>query len=122
MTISAVARRREERARLIAAVAEWAEALADRLPGLRAAVVIGSVARGDFNRWSDTDVLVIAEHLSPEWRERNTAIGSTPPGVQVIAWTPADFAARSQRGDPIAVEAAGPGVAVWGALPSALEQ
>ena len=118
MNVSAVARRRAERTRLIEVVAEWARALADRLPDFRAAVVIGSVARGDFNQWSDTDVLVVAEQLPGEWRERDAAIGSTPPGVQVIAWTSAEFGKRLQRGDPIAVEAVGAGVVVWGALPS----
>jgi uncharacterized protein len=118
VTVSAVARRRAERARLIATVEEWAGALVDRLPGVDAVVVFGSVARGDFNRWSDIDVLVVAEQLPGDWREHDAAIGSTPPGVQVIAWTPDEYAARSQRGDPIAVEAAGDGVVVWGALPS----
>jgi predicted nucleotidyltransferase len=117
VTVSAVARRRAERAQLIAAVARWANALSNRLAGLHGVVVVGSVARGDFNRWSDTDVLVVADRLPDDWLPRSEAVGSAPAGIQVIAWTPEEYANRARRRDPIAMEAVGPGVVVWGALP-----
>jgi hypothetical protein len=103
---------------LIATVEEWAAARVNRLAGIDAVVVVGSVVRGDFNQWSDTDVLVVAQQLPAERRQRDLAIGSTPPGVQVIAWTHAELDVQSQRGDPIAVEAVGDVVVMWRVLPA----
>lgn len=117
MTVSAVARRRAERAALLEQAERWAQALARRLPSLRAAVVVGSVARGDFNRWSDLDVLVIADDLPGRWLDRCDRMAPVPPGLQAIAWTPAELAARRRRRDPITVEAETIGMVVWGELP-----
>lgn len=116
MTVSAIARRRSERAERIELAARWADTLRQRLTGLRVVVVVGSVARGDFNRWSDIDVLVVADPLPDRWLDRCDAIGSQPAGIQTIAWTFDEYSKRTERGDPIAVEASTDGVVVWGAL------
>ncbi|MGI8900679.1 MAG: nucleotidyltransferase domain-containing protein [Nocardioides sp.] len=55
--------------------------------GIRAVVVFGSVARGDFNVWSDIDVLVVADNLPARRLDRLGAIDPRPGPVQPLAWT-----------------------------------
>ena len=43
--------------------------LSERLP-VQAVMLTGSVARGDFNVWSDIDVVVVAESLPERLRDR----------------------------------------------------
>lgn len=104
-----LARRRAEREALIARAASFARNL-DPLLGVHAVVVFGSVARGDFNRWSDIDVLVVAEHLPPGPRQRWEAFGAAPAGVQPVAWTAEEWHTELARRNPIAVEAVEAGV------------
>ena len=114
-------RRRSEQTALIRAAREWAERLAQRLDVV-AAVVFGSVARGDFNKWSDIDVLVVARGLPEGARERlDLLMEDAPPGLQPVGWTPDELSARRRRGDPIARECDGAGVVVFGGLHGAGE-
>lgn len=110
-------RRRAEQEARIRCAAEWAHGLAKRLD-LVAVVVFGSSARGDFNKWSDIDVLVVANELPQGARERLAFLmEGAPAGVQPVGWTPDEFADRRRRNDPIARECDGVGVVVVGALP-----
>lgn len=103
---------------MIDSVAEWAPILAGRLDGLVAVVVFGSVARGDFNKWSDIDVLVVADGLPASGRDRlELLMRDSPPRVQPVGWTPAELDTRRIRRDPIAREADTVGVVVHGRLP-----
>jgi len=104
-----VARRRRARVRLV----DSARALAEQLdPGLgvRAVVIFGSVARGDFNDSSDLDLLVVAEQLPTRATERLEALGKYPSIVEPVAWTPHEWRARRRRGDPIVAEALDVGI------------
>jgi predicted nucleotidyltransferase len=93
-----IARRRREREALLAKAREWAEEVGPAL-GAQAIVVVGSVARGDFNKWSDIDVLVVVDELADPALRR-------PPGVEVIVWPAAELARRRDKGtDPLAREA-----------------
>lgn len=105
---------------MIGVARSWAERLGGGL-ALQAAVVFGSVARGDFNKWSDIDVLVISDELPPTQRERlDLLVGrATPPGVQPVGWTTPELLARRAGRDPIAVESDLVGVVVLGVLPDA---
>ena len=117
MSHPVVERRLAEQAALVQTARQWAERLAKRLD-LVAAVVFGSVARGDFNKWSDLDVLVVAQRLPPSGRARlEILMQDAPPGLQPVGWTPEELAARRQRGDPIARECDAVGVTVFGSLP-----
>lgn len=117
MTHPVIARRRKEREVMIGQASDWASAAAGRLE-LRAAVVVGSVARGDFNKWSDLDVLVVADGLPEDWRSRlDLLMADSPPGLHPVGWSPADLASRRQRHDPMASEAYEAGIVVWGTLP-----
>lgn len=119
LTHPAIRRRRaEQRARLELA-ASWARRLAQRLE-VTAAVVFGSSLRGDFNKWSDIDVLVISPRLPARARDRlELLMADTPPGVQPIGWTPEEYDRRLAKGDPIARECEESGHVVWGALTTA---
>lgn len=110
MNVEAVlARRRAERTGLLDRASRFANGL-DPALGVRAVVVFGSVARGDFNVWSDIDVLVVVEPLPDSPLQRLDLLGPTPGGVQPVAWTPREWHAQLARRNPIAVEASSEGV------------
>jgi len=112
-------RRRAEREELIAHARVYVEALAAELPDLVAAVG-GSVARGDFNRWSDVDVVVVSDALPADARERRERLAVVSvPRVEPHAYTRAELARAIERGDPLARETLGRGVPLRGALPGA---
>ncbi|MGI9032857.1 MAG: nucleotidyltransferase domain-containing protein [Acidimicrobiales bacterium] len=104
-----IERRRAEQRTLLARASELAAGLDPGL-GVRAVVVFGSVARGDFNRWSDVDVLVIADHLPDRALDRLDALGPRPPLVQPVAWTAEELRQQLVRFNPIATEALERGV------------
>ncbi|MGI8576094.1 MAG: nucleotidyltransferase domain-containing protein [Egibacteraceae bacterium] len=107
-------RRRAERAALIARGQTFAQGLSAELQ-VRAVVLHGSVARGDFNVWSDVDVLVVADALPERFLDRLDALAPWPPRIQPVAWTPAEWRQRSARRDPIAVTVCRHGVWLAGA-------
>ena len=101
------------------ALLDRARRLSSSLPaelGVRAVVVFGSVARGDFNKWSDVDVLVVADGVTGGPIERHRSLGSVPGRVQPVVWTPAEFRQRLRSGDPIAREAESVGVWLHGSI------
>jgi hypothetical protein len=118
VTHPVIERRRRERAASIARVKSWADGLATRLHSLQTVAVFGSVARGDFNKWSDIDVLVVAADLPERYAERAELVSPVPPGVQPIIWTPEELAHQRRRGNPIAREVDEIGVVVVSGAPS----
>lgn len=100
----AVAERRAERERLI----ELARAHVSQLSGrlfLRQAAVVGSVARGDFNVWSDVDVVVVADALPERTLDRlDLLMQDRPPRVEVIGFTPGELEAARRKRNPLIVE------------------
>ncbi len=106
--------RERERDRLIDLARGYVERLG-RLRPLVAAAVVGSVARGDFNVWSDVDVVLVVERLPKRAPDRGRALGKDlPGGVQPIGFTPEEFGEALRRGNPLAVEAATIGVVLLG--------
>lgn len=101
-------RRHAERRALVDRARRYVEGLPGEL-GLLAAVVFGSVARGDFNRWSDVDLLLIAEAIEGDPLERAERLEPRPPRVRPIAWTPDEWRSERDR-NPIAREALEAGV------------
>ena len=109
-----LAQRRRERERLVARAGAYVARLSARLPVLAAAVV-GSVARGDFNVWSDVDVVVIATGLPQRAPDRAGVLArDAPAGLQAIGFTPEEFEAAWAKGNPLAREATGAGVTLLG--------
>ncbi len=82
--------------------------------GLRSAVVVGSVARGDFHIDSDIDLVITAERLPARAADRLAAVG-WPDGGRVVpvVWTPEELARQRRRRNPLAVEADTVGLAIW---------
>lgn len=80
----------------------YAEAVRVRIP-VRAVVVFGSVARGDWRSGSDIDLLVVAD-VDPRTRmlDRLEAAGPAHDGVQPLVWTVAEWSRRWARGDRFA--------------------
>lgn len=102
-------RRREERRELLERARSFVARLDSSL-GIRAAVVFGSVARGDFNRWSDVDLLLIGDGFRGDPRRRLDELGPRPPRVRPVAWMPEEWRSELDRGNPIALEARRDGV------------
>jgi uncharacterized protein len=100
---SVIDRRRAEREQYLDRAREFATGLQAKVM-LRAAVVFGSVARGDFNRWSDIDVLVVADEIPLGAAERLDVVAPWPAGIQPVVWTPAEWREQLARRNAIAVE------------------
>ncbi|PZS22661.1 MAG: DNA polymerase III subunit beta [Acidimicrobiales bacterium] len=109
------ARRRAEQAYLLELARDYERGLG--LAGVRAVVVFGSVARGDFNLGSDVDVLVVVDDLPERLRDRLELLSSAVPRVQALGWTSDELATQLRRGDPIAVGIYETGVVIQGTLP-----
>jgi predicted nucleotidyltransferase len=110
-----LAERARERERLLELARGYVRRLAERQPVLAAAVV-GSVARGDFNVWSDVDVVVVAESLPARAPDRSLLLAADAPGgVQAIGFTPQELAEARRRGNPLAEEALTSGAVLVGA-------
>ncbi len=105
------AARQAEREALLDKTRRWAQDLDPTLEVQRV-VVFGSVARGDFDLWSDIDVLV-AQHLPERWLDRLELLSrSAPAGLSPVAWTPFELDDMRRRRNPIAVEADEAGLVV----------
>lgn len=109
-----LAERRQEQRRLRALAEAYLARLAARLP-IRAAALVGSVARGDFNLWSDVDVVVVCDELPARLPDRSLVLArDAPGGVQPIGYTSEEFERAHRRGDPLTREAVGAGVPLRG--------
>jgi predicted nucleotidyltransferase len=114
MAADIVARRRREREALIELARDYVTRLAERVP-LEAAVVAGSVARGDFNVWSDVDVVVVAEGLPASAHERvGVLLAAAPPRIQPVGYTRAELERELRRGNRLVREALEEGVTLVG--------
>ena len=114
-TADVLARRQREREALLALARGYVERLSLRLPVLAAAVV-GSVARGDFNVWSDVDVVVVAEELPERTPDRAALLGADAPArVQPVGFRPDEFDAALHKGNRLAQEALDAGFLLAGA-------
>ncbi|MEM2739840.1 MAG: nucleotidyltransferase domain-containing protein [Candidatus Bathyarchaeia archaeon] len=98
----------EERRRLREEAIRRARDWADSLKFRATAILIGSYARGDFNLWSDVDILLVGEFTGNPL-ERLKAI-DYPPGFEVIPLTIDELTRLVRRRDPLATEASKIGV------------
>lgn len=113
-----VARRRADRQALIAQAQTFVEE-ANNAFELRAAVVFGSVARGDWNDASDVDVLVIVDGLPSAPLARLAAVAAAPGRVAPVLWSVDEWHREHHRRNPIIVEALDHGLWLHGS-PAAL--
>jgi uncharacterized protein len=77
-------------------------------------VLTGSVARGDFNVWSDIDVLVVADELPARLPDRLALLADAPGGIQVVGLTPAELRRAIQRNNRLVLDAAARGILLAG--------
>ena len=109
-----LAERRRERERLIDLGRDYVERLSTRLE-VEAAAVVGSVARGDFNVWSDVDVVVIVEGLPARAPDRSgLLLVDAPPRVQPVGFSKDEFVAALGKRNPLAHEGVERGVVLRG--------
>lgn len=92
-------KRRKQKEKIINEVKQWAMSLSFKAT----VILIGSYARGDFNEWSDVDVVLISE-LTGSPLDRLKKI-SYPAEFEVIPLTLGEFLRMLRRKNPIAVEA-----------------
>ncbi len=97
-------RRRKEREEVI----DRARKYSLELPFKCSVLLIGSYARGDFNLWSDVDLLVVGEFsINPIERLRDIDF---PPGFELIPIRLEELHSFLRTGNPMIAEAARTGV------------
>jgi|SRR5215216_4119381 len=83
---------------------------------IRAAAVAGSVARVDFNLWSDVDVVIVAEGLPTSAPDRvGLLLEGAPARVQPIGYSPDEFERERVRRNPLVAEVIERGIVLHGA-------
>ena len=98
--------RRRERDRLLGLAREYVDRLSSRIPVVAAAAV-GSVARGDFNVWSDVDVVVVAEGLPERYPDRSAVLlAEAQARIQPVGFTADEFEVAWEKGNALVKEAA----------------
>jgi len=106
--------RRAEQAGLVDVANEYVEQLSGRVP-LIAAALVGSGARGDFNVWSDIDVIVIADDLPERFLDRAELLSfRAPPRVQPVGFTRQEFETALEKRNAMAWEAIQKGIVLVG--------
>jgi predicted nucleotidyltransferase len=105
----AVDRRRAERDEMIEAARTYARNKVGAM-SIHAASVVGSVARGDFNQWSDVDVVIVGEGLPARFPDRIALFSDSPAGIEVFAYTPRELEQERERKNTIVLEAGDIGI------------
>lgn len=101
-----IEKRVRERLRVIEEARRWAESLQPPV----SVILVGSYARGDFNAWSDVDLLVVSP-VFRGMRVTDRLLGiDAPPGYEVIAVTPEELEKMIAKKNPLAVDALRHGV------------
>lgn len=94
-----VRRRIREREIVINEAKKWAQKLAYK----SSVILVGSYARGDFNKWSDIDIVIISDEISGNPLERLRKI-DIPVGYEVVIWTLDEFRKMLRKKNPLAIE------------------
>ena len=101
-----IEKRKRQREQLIGQVSEFIKGLNFKCTAL----LIGSYARGDFNLWSDVDILIIGEFSgTPVERLKNLNL---PPGYEAILLTADEVAKKRKKNDRFIVESFESGVII----------
>lgn len=95
-----IQRRRARREQVINSAKKWAS----KLKGPITAILVGSYARGDFNVWSDVDIVIVSPLFEKQTPLERLSRVDSPPGYEVIPWTPRELKDMISNQNPIAVE------------------
>jgi predicted nucleotidyltransferase len=81
----------------------------------RTAIVFGSVARGAADEWSDLDLLIVADTRRPflERYRDFEGIYEVWPRLDLLIYTPEEFAQMQAEGRPFLVHVLGEGVVIY---------
>ena len=100
-----IKQRERKRIEIIKAARKWVRDLNFRV----SAILIGSYARGDFNLWSDVDILLISDTFKGNPLDRLKTL-DPPAGFQIIPISMEEFKILLRRKDILAEEALRHGV------------
>lgn len=94
---------------------EYAESKA-ATHGVKAIVLVGSLAKGTYTGTSDADILVIADNLPSDILERYALFSepTMPIDVEPIVYTLDEFVNKVRQGDHLAVESLEIGIPIHG--------
>ena len=93
--------------------------LAPYFKGARKAIVFGSVARGEADEWSDLDLVIIADTTRPFLERYRDFEGlyDVWPRLDLLIYTPAEFAQMRAEGRPFIEQVLAEGVVIHEAQP-----
>lgn len=92
--------RASERERLLNLAVQYADAVR-RKYGPATILLYGSVARGDFNSWSDVDVLVVSDRLPAHPLERSKTLQDLAyPGIEPKGYSLSEYREARRRDLP----------------------
>ena len=88
--------------------------LAPHLERARTAIIFGSVARGAADEWSDLDLLIVADTPRPflERYRDFEGIYDVWPRLDLLIYTPEEFAQMQAEGRPFLAHVLGEGVVI----------
>ncbi len=99
-------RRRRELEKRLKLAKRFANSVSDAL-GPVTVVVIGSTARGDFNAWSDIDVVIISDNFPTNPLERYEILEKhVEPGIEPIPLRPEDVKRLVEKNSPVVIDIA----------------
>jgi len=104
--VSIIQRRKQLRKKAITKVTNWAK----KLKFKATIIIFGSYARGDFNLWSDIDVIIIAETNKPITQRLQDI--DYPPQLEIIYLTPQEFKKLLSKKEPYIIEAIQKGIVI----------
>ncbi|MEM3080754.1 MAG: nucleotidyltransferase domain-containing protein [Nitrososphaerota archaeon] len=87
----------------------------EKILGQVSAAVIGSYARGDFNRWSDIDLLVVSPNFTPNPLNRLEQLANVLkkyPSLEIMPLTPQEFQRQRKLKTPMVEEVIQKGVII----------
>ncbi len=95
---------------------DYAKSKAKAHEGVKAIVLTGSLAKGNYTGCSDADILIIADNLPAQVLERYAlfAEADLPVDAEPRAYTPEEFLSMVRQGDHFAIETLKVGISLYG--------
>jgi predicted nucleotidyltransferase len=95
---------------------DYAKSKAKAHEGVKAIVLTGSLAKGNYTGCSDADILIIADNLPGQILDRYAifAEADLPVDVEPRAYSPEEFLSMVRQGDHFAIETLEVGVSLYG--------
>ncbi len=100
---------------ILADLPELKRQVAPRVRRARKVIAFGSVARGDADRWSDLDLIIVAETARPFFERFKDFSGLYDiwPRLDLLIYTPQEFQRMLNEGNPLIARAVAEGVVLY---------